>query len=293
MLDAVPERADETRALWSKYDPAVLLVSDAKRITLDADRDRIRFDPKTWDVSWLIGFAGWKAVECYTPHVLLACATDQRILDVIRDDPEVDEVERAYKERMAAVQSLIDAEDFASAHWPPDLPRPNSDRNAFADPQYQTVFDLTGSAVAFTLFHEFRHVMLDQDKSRPKTLPEEELACDVWARDFATAHLAKYAGQHDHPYAAVLRRRSMAFALAALIFHEITPVWDRGGNKQYFSVGTRMEALLDNTPLPDNSPFWLFAASLLLGVCRQQRLPLDDLQPGSAKALTRALMGRI
>jgi len=44
-------------------------------------------------------------------------------------------------------------------------------------------FDLVCRSVAFAFLHEFRHVMYCADNSAPSTLPEEEIACDVWARD--------------------------------------------------------------------------------------------------------------
>jgi hypothetical protein len=67
----------------------------------------------------------------------------------------------------------------------------------------------------------------------------------------------------------------MGLALAALILHEITPVWDHGGNRQYFSVADRLRALLENTPLPRNDHFWILAASLLIGIFRQKNIPID------------------
>lgn len=39
-------------------------------------------------------------------------------------------------------------------------------------------------ATAFAFFHEFRHVMLDFDRTRPHDRREEELQCDVWVREF-------------------------------------------------------------------------------------------------------------
>lgn len=246
------------------------MVHDAHHITLKASKDRITFDAKTMDVFWLIGFSGWRAIECYSPHVITSAALGSTVERIIEEDEGLAEIELAYKERRAAAQSLIDATDPATAPWPPDLPRPNSSRDASGDPQYKAAFDLTCLAVAFTLFHEFRHVMLDRDKQRPSDLREEELACDVWARDFMTAKLAAYAREHGHDYHEVLRKRSMGFALAALILHEITPFWDHGGNHAYFSVATRLQTILDNTPLPDNDHFWVFAASLLIGLFRQK-----------------------
>lgn len=292
MKGTVPERRDEIASLWENYNPAVVLVADARRITLNADKDRIQLDIKTMDVFWLIAFGGWRAIETYSPHVVLSAAGGRTVAELMNVDPSLDDVERAYKECRAAAQSLIDAADAEAAHWPPDLPRPSADRNALNHPQYQSAFDLACLAVAFTLFHEFRHVMLHRDDQRPKDLREEEMACDVWAREFMTAKLARYAEDHGHDYRQVSRKRAMGLALAALILHEITPFWDHGGNQQYFSVAARLQAILDNTPLPENDHFWVFAASLLIGILRQRNVPIDA-PPMSAYALTRYLIAKL
>jgi hypothetical protein len=102
---------------------------------------------------------------------------------------------------------LIDADNPASAPWPPHLPQPSADRDALNDPQYQVAFDLTCLAAAFTIFHEFRHVMLDRDNARLFDPREEELACDVWAREFMTGKLAAYAADNHHDYSEVLAWR--------------------------------------------------------------------------------------
>lgn len=292
MIEAVPERCDEILALWERYDPEVIIVQDAKHITLNATKDRIKFDAKTMDVFWLIGFSGWRAIECYSPHVIVSAVSGQTIKTIIQDDEGLAEVELAYKERCAAAQTLIDAADPATAPWPPDLPRPNASRDATSDPEYKATFDLTCLAVAFTLFHEFRHVMLDRDDQNPQDLREEELACDVWARQFMTAKLAVYAQDHGHDYLEVLRKRSMGFAFAALILHEITPVWDHGGNAAYFSVATRLHAILDNTRLPDDDYFWVLAASLLIGMFRQRGQAITA-QPMHACPLTKNLLAEL
>ena len=292
MIGAAPERGDEIRSLWRKYDPDVVVIENAKRVTLNATRDRIEFDAKTMEVFWLIGFSGWRAIECYAPHVICSAAFGGEISDLLQEEEGLADVERDYKERLAAVQTLIAVADSSLAPWPSDLPRPNAAREAFDDSQYRAAFDLTCLAVAFTLFHEFRHVMLDRDKQRPRERNEEELACDVWAREFMTVKLAAYAKAHDHNYHEVLRKRSMGIALAALILHEITPVWDHGGNSQYFSVAARLQTILDNTALPDGDHFWVQAASLLIGIFRQKGLPLD-MSAMSAKALTRHLLARL
>lgn len=290
MAGTVPERSDEIAGLWLTYHPAVFLVEDRAGITLDATKDRITFDAKTMDLFWLIGFAGWRAIECYMPHVMLS--TTQPLNTVLSDDADLDDVERAYRERLAAAKRLIAESDAAMAPWPPDLPRTSSDRDALSDVQYAAAFDLTCLAAAFTFFHEFRHVMLDFDGERPSDRREEELACDVWAREFMTAKAAEYAQANGHQYAEVLRKRAMGLALAALVLHEITPLEHHDGNCDYFSIKTRLVSLLQATPLPDDDPFWLFAASLLLGVYRQKHIRIDP-APMSARSLAEYLLDQL
>lgn len=292
MKRIAPERVDEIDALWKKYNPNVVLVDDAKQITLNANKDRIECDAKTMDVFWLIGFSGWKSIECYTPSVILSAASGQAVADVLKQDRGIVEVERDYKERRAAAQSLIDAPSLSVAPWPRDIPRPCANRDALDDSKYKAAFDLTYLAVGFTLFHEFRHVMFDRDLARPNDPREEELACDVWAREFMTAQLAEYARNNGFRYEQVLRKRAMGIALAALIIHEITPFWQHGGNLQYFSVADRLKTLLDNTPLPPNDDFWLFTSSLLIGIFRQKYAPIDA-PTLSARELTRYLLDQL
>lgn len=292
LVGAVPEREREIRQLWGHYNPKLVLVNNAHRITLDANKERIQFDIKTMDVFWLIGFSGWKAIECYSPLVIASAHYGRPIAEVITADTELDEVERDYKERRACCQNLIDAKDPTLAAWPDDIPRPGQERSAFEDVEFKAAFDLTCIAVAFTFFHEFRHVMLDHDEERPEDVREEEMFCDVWARDFMTARVATYASEHNHDYAEVLRKRSMGLALSALIIHEITPELYHGGSRSYFSTYDRLRAILDNTSLPDEDHFWVFSASLLIGIFRR-RTENFDTPSMSPKALGLHLLKRL
>ena len=292
MRGAVPERRADIERLWQKYHPRVEVCDNARGITLKATREKIAFDPKTIDVFWLIGFSGWRAIECYSPLILLSSETNQQIEALIRDDDHLSGIERDYRERRAAVHSLLDTTSALDIRWPPDLPRPSANRDAFGDSQYKTTFDLTLLALALALFHEFRHVMLDVDGKRPADRREEEMACDVWAREFMTANAGAYAEAHLHTYQQVLQKRSMGFALAALVLHDITPVWDHGGNAEYFCLGDRLTAILGNTALPDQAHFWILAASLLLGVFRQRGTPLN-IPAMSPRELSEYLIARL
>jgi len=114
----------------------------------------------------------------------------------LKIDAERGQYEFDYKQRVSTAQSLIAAEQTAQISWPADIPEPTADRDSLGDVQHKTMFDLVAFALAFALLHEFRHVMYCADKSAPSTLPEEEIGCDNWAREFMTSGLAAYAKEH-------------------------------------------------------------------------------------------------
>jgi|SRR5665213_3995482 len=68
---AVPERADEISGLWAKYTPAVEVAPSAVRTTMNANRHRVRFDTKTIDLFWLLGFSAWHSIEVYSPGLVI------------------------------------------------------------------------------------------------------------------------------------------------------------------------------------------------------------------------------
>ena len=72
---AVPERADEISSLWTKYAPAVELAPSTAGTTMNANRHRVRFDTKTIDLFWLLGFGAWRSIEVYAPALVIAMAS--------------------------------------------------------------------------------------------------------------------------------------------------------------------------------------------------------------------------
>jgi hypothetical protein len=289
---AVPERADEISSLWKTYGPKIEVAPSATGVTMNADRHRIRFDTKTIDLFWLVGFSAWRSIEVYAPAVVLATLSASRVDQALSADQNLATFERDYKDRIAAARSVILAEATSLGPWPPDLPQPQADRARLSNPQDQAAFDLVALALAFALLHEFRHVMFLTDGNQPGTLPEEELACDVWARAFMSDKLAAYARAKGHDFQQVLSKRAAGLALSAIIVHAITPTQAHWGNSQYPPVGERIEALIGGTNLPPDSSFWVFAACLLVGIMRQEHRPLD-VAPRTARELVETLIDRL
>jgi hypothetical protein len=253
----------------------VEVTASAARTTLNANRHRVRFDTKTINLFWLLGFSAWRSIEVYSPALVVTMLLGLTIDQALQIDEKLTTFERDYKERMQAATSLISATSTGEITWPPDVPRPQADRDSFSDPRDKVVFDLTALALAFALLHEFSHVKLLVEKSQPDTLPEEELACDVWARDFMTAKLAAYARTHGLIYEEVTQRRAMALALAAIIVHAITPTAAQWENSEYPPLSDRIQAIAAGFNLPPGSCFWFSAACPLVGIMRQEHRPLD------------------
>jgi hypothetical protein len=156
---AVPERADEISGLWSQYGHAVEVSPSVKGVTMNADASRIKFDTKTIDFFWLLGFSAWRAIEVYSPALVLATLTGMPLDQALNVDAERGQYEFDYRQRVATAQSLVAAEQTGEISWPTDVPEPTADRDGLGDAQGQAAFDLVALALAFALLHEFRHVM--------------------------------------------------------------------------------------------------------------------------------------
>ncbi|MDH1561559.1 phage exclusion protein Lit family protein [Ectopseudomonas chengduensis] len=272
---AVPERADEISGLWRKYGHSVEIAKDAKGVTMNANSKRIKFNIKTIEIYWLLGFSAWRAIEVYSPAVVVATMTGASLDDALNMDEERGQFEFDYKQRIASVHSLIAAEQPADISWPADIPKPIDIRDDLEDVQHKAAFDLVGLALAFSILHEFQHVMFCADKNAPSLRPEEEIACDTWARDFMMSGLADYAEKHGHSFTEVQWKRAAGITLAAVIIHAITPGHVRWGDQEYPPIAERLSAMIRGYNLPNPSSFWMFTACMLIALLRQENRPLD------------------
>jgi hypothetical protein len=288
---AVPERSDEICRLWEKYGAEIEVAPSAAGITMNADRHRVRFDTKTIDLFWLLGFSAWYSIEVYSPSLMITMLCGLPIEQAIQIDEELSLFERNYKERVQSAASLIAATSTDEIVWPPDVPKPSPDRDGLSD-QEKVAFDLTTLALAFALLHEISHVRLLVEKAQPDTLADEELACDVWAREFMTAKLSSYAEERGHNYEEVSQKRAMALGLAVTIISAITPTAEQWGNSVYPPLADRTEAIIANFNLPEDSHFYLVMACLLVGIFRQKHLPLEVIGH-TPKALVEALIAQM
>ncbi|HBO3911239.1 phage exclusion protein Lit family protein [Pseudomonas aeruginosa] len=289
---AVPERADEISGLWRQYGHAVEVAPSSKGVTMNADAKRIQFDTKAIDFFWLLGFSSWRAIEVYAPALVVATSRGIPFDQALSIDEERGQYEFDFRQRIAAAQSLITAEQTSEISWPADIPLPSADRDGLGDTQHMAAFDLVALALAFALLHEFQHVMFCADQSVPIERPEEEIACDIYARVFMTSELAAYAKKHQHDFAQVLQKRAMGIALAAVIIHAMTPIHAHWGNREYPPIAQRLTAMISGYNLPADSSFWVFTACILIALMRQENRPLN-IVADSNKEMVEKLLDRL
>jgi len=289
---AVPEKADEICRLWTEHQHSVEVAPSGANLTLDATSKRIKFDTKTVDFFWLLGFAAWRAIEVYAPALVLATSTGVSIDSALNADHGRGQLEFEFKQRIAAAHSLRLAGSTAAIEWPPDIPMPTADRASLGDVQAMVAFDLVGLAFAFALLHELKHVMFRATGDAPAAGYEEELACDTWARMTMTSNMAEYATDHGHTYAQVAQKRAMGIALAAVTVHAMTPPEAQWGNDDYPPLAERIRAMIDGHNLSEGSPFWTFTACLLIAIMRKENRQLN-LVAASDKAVVEGLLDLI
>ncbi|MET4323988.1 hypothetical protein [Bradyrhizobium sp. RT5a] len=89
---------------------------------MNADDKRIQLDTKTIDFFWLLSFSAWRAIEVYSPALLVATWTGMPLDQALKIDAERGQYELDYKQGISTAQSLIAAEQTTQISWPADIP---------------------------------------------------------------------------------------------------------------------------------------------------------------------------
>ncbi|MCA3382323.1 MAG: hypothetical protein INF65_11175 [Roseomonas sp.] len=289
---AAPEKAQAWRECRKWYGVSFHPIADRKGVTLRAQGRRIEFDNKTMTWLWLLGFAGWRAFRIHGPQFWWREITQATIDGQLRStDPTYADAEGDLGAILYVTGDFLTSEtvenDFS---WPDGVPQPQADKRGF-DIEQQAAFDLTMIATAYMLLHEVRHVMFNVDGERPSE-PEEELACDAYARAFLLEGVEEYAKISGEKAYCVLAKRAAGIALGAYALYEFTPEGGRGGTADYPPVADRLEALFPAVDLQADHWFWDFAASLLVSIVvnRDHSAVVPDL---NGRNLCNELVGRL
>jgi len=290
---AAPERLEEMKKLWAEYNPQFFLADDGPGVQMSALDNCITFDNKTLRIYWLLSFAGWKTVKCYSPAVLgsisgasligrrdiVSCIMGRllragmppgtTIANVIQADNGLATVENRFQEYVYNARTLLRSDQFDKALWPAEVPLPGTPREHLKERQDQITFDFACMSTAYAFCHEMRHVMYAKKQDAPER-PQEELECDMWARAFLTDKTEVYAKSHGHNPEHVLSKRSMASAIGVFVLYETSERLGDKGTESYPPIADRINATLRGTPLPASDHFWIVYASVLVAILRRR-----------------------
>ncbi len=289
---ATPERTDELKTLWDKYEISFGVVQDDIGVRMGEKDARVRFTAKTIDVYWLIGFSAWKTLECYSGAIYSGLLLSKTIDECLSSDRELHQFEQPHIDNLSAARRLLNAPNRDSSYWPEGIPKPTNDRESFASIQEVVAYDLTAIATAYIFLHEVRHCIYTEAGDRPSLRAQEELDCDIWAREFLTSKIHLYAESTSQSPLRVRRKRAMGMAIAALIIHELTPEHNLIDTPDYYGITTRLDAIVGNMELPDHDTFWLFIGTILISIFRTRKIEIDY-SPQSPKDLTEFLLSRL
>lgn len=297
LFGAAPERKEDVQALWANYDPRFWICEDASRILFQARWDRqsgeqrIEFTERANSLIWLIGFTAWKIFQCYSPYAFLGSLLARQIDDdFIDQDVGFADSEAAFELHLYAVKCLQLATSTDQIAWPSDIPKPQACRPASA--QDQAAFDLTCIATAYVYLHEIRHVKFSKDGQRPVLLDEEELLCDVFAREFLMSKVGTYCDTSGEAFEKVLMKRAMGVALGVFAVYLLTPTDQHAGTDEYPPIGERMQALIGEVNLPPDNDFWIFTGALLICLLRLRDRTIE-VKFGDAKELVAVLIEKL
>lgn len=279
LLGAAPERKDELRTFWREYSPAFFIAEDRQRSLAHATSSRVEFTHRSMQIYWLLGHASWKALQCYCPSILLASLSGGSVQAIIDIDLAFGVAEAAFETALRAARELHRAESCEQIEWPQGIRLPHLD-TATMDAEQKAIFDITCIATAYVFLHEVRHVKFAQDGDRPDPA-DEELQCDLYAREFLLARIGAFSKKTPWSYQQVKTKRAMGLALGAFILYEITHPFDHAGTTDYPAIADRMDALIGEIGLDAQNYFWIFAASVLAAALRQhsRRVLLNGVNP--------------
>ena len=271
---SAPEHRARLKKFRGKYGVCFERVDGKTGIVLNANKHRVQYTNKDLQVMWLLGFSLWKSIELFAPAVLEPTLMGASSSSVLALDDDLDNLELIYRQRLDAVLTLIGAVKLDPERWPDDIPLPVESRDDLVDSQDIAVFDLVMMAISVVFLHELKHVEFhaehDAGNPRPNKPADEELQCDMWARDWFISSHADYAQTSGHSNQEVYSKRAMALLLVCEYLRLANLRTQVVINNDYPPLAQRIYALSGAISLPDDDNFWLFSACILLAETRRQ-----------------------
>ncbi len=268
-----PERCAELDTLVQTYHPEFFEAVDRRQFRLEANPiGIILYSSRTLLQVWLLGWVMWKEMYCWSTFIWeLSKGQGPFLLTEFSGIPDQDESYANADALHACAMKFADSDPIDWTLWPSDVPRPCG--IAQQENEDWLIKDLVQHAIAFFLLHEFRHLMLYQERRKFSDRHGEESECDRWAIDYVLARSDEYAQTSGEDPIKVRSKRAMGVALGtAVMAHVQKGLWEPGTNHP--PIAERMGLFASIVDLPGNDFFWNVACTFLLAsLRRQEKLP--------------------
>lgn len=290
LIAAAPERSEELKSLWGKHEERVHL-TDSPELDIGAWFGIIQVTKVTLDQVWLLSFAAWRAIQAYSGVIdhLDDCHApfDKEQVAAINGQAKAD---ADFDDLLVMVRTFRETQESSNRDWPTSVPQPTI-TNDFTDRQDRAAYELACISGAFIFLHEVKHIAFKSDNNAPASAIEEEIACDLFARNFLMQSADKYAFDSGQDVAKVKAKRALGIMFAKMLMLEISPLekWSSAGGHP--AVGDRVRALLADVPQDVADYFWLATSSLLIAMCRSRSSLPHRISFNGCKDLANQLAG--
>lgn len=289
----IPEREAEMREYLKKYAPYFTRCDDRPGFVMEAGAfGMLRFTQRTMHQMWILGFAAKQALHSFSAIIAIL-----RMYIGKLDTHELDEIsdqsigQSKYEELINSVYKLAEVDNPETYSWPSEVPKPENRKPT--DPEGAATFDLICMSGAYVFLHELKHIAFYIDNNAPSNPHEEEIQCDLFAKDMMLGELESYSKQSGYDLARLKSKRAMSISLALFFMLVITPLQLWSGTETHPSIETRIKSMVDELAIPDDDILWLYMSSLFLSHLRYFRKEPLVIDFKTLKELTMSLISKI
>ncbi len=294
LLDGViPERDREIKNYIENYSPYFSLCDDRPGFTIESGAFGIlKFTQRTMSMMWILGFAAHQTLHSYSSLIAILRINEAQLdtnqISLIPDQKIEDE---KYSELIKSVIHLAESQSIDSYTWPESVPIPEDRRPK--DNEGALTFDLICMSGAYVFLHEMKHVAFSLDSNAPSSPQEEEMQCDLFAKNMMLERLEEYSKTSGYPLNRLTTKRAMAIALAQFFMLVITPFESLGGTESHPSISERVIAMVSDIKVDEDDIFWLYVSSLFLAHYRYLNLGEIIVEFNSLRELSTKLMVKV
>ena len=287
----IPERKAEMREYLNKYASYITRCVDRPGFVVEAGAFGIlKFTQRTMHQMWILGFAANQALHSFstTIAILRSGKLDTNELDEISDQSIE---ESKYKDLIKSVYKLAEVNNPATYSWPSEVPKPENQKPT--DLEGAATFDLICMSAAYVFLHEMKHIAFSIDNNAPSNLHEEELECDLFAKNIMLDELESYSKQSGYDLARLKSKRAMSIFLSLFFMLVITPLESWSGTETHPSIKTRIKSMVDGLSIHNDDILWIYMSSLFLSHLRYLKKEPLVIEFKTLKELAMSLISKI